>query len=263
MNIHLYTIFYNEKDSLRKQELIRCVLLNAKNPFVGALTVLNEGDALAAFAPGKIWDVHINKRPTYRVFFDLINKKTQPDDINIIANTDIYFDENIEVLKYIDLTNTCLALSRWDINGNGKPILYNHNDSQDVWIFKGEIKEVKGDFPLGVPRCDNRILNELINAGYKVTNPAYSIKAYHLHMGYRVEYTENDNKAKIAPPYRYLYPDNQFNLLKTVTFNIKHKEKLGKYKYDVKRINKLYIFRLFRKIVFLLFKKELPLIGYK
>ena len=77
----------------------------------------------------------IDKRPTYQDFINYINANSNPDDIHIIANTDIYFDKNIEVLKLINLKDTCLALSRWDTADTIKPKLYNRNDSQDTLGF--------------------------------------------------------------------------------------------------------------------------------
>ena len=61
-----------------------------------------------------------------------------------------------------------MALSRWDTADTIKPKLYNRNDSQDVWVFKGPVKpELKANFPLGVPRCDNKLHFELQEAGYR------------------------------------------------------------------------------------------------
>ena len=49
-------------------------------------------------------------------------------------------------------------------------------------IFIGSIKHsLQADFPLGVPRCDNKLLFELQEAGYRILNPAFSIKAFHVH----------------------------------------------------------------------------------
>ena len=168
------------------------------------------------------------------------------DDIHIIANTDIYFDTNIEVLQHINLKDTCLALSRWDTADTIKPKLYNRNDSQDVWIFKGPTKQrLKADFPLGVPRCDNRLMYQLQEAGYKVLNPAFSIKSFHVHEGQRaLVYTEEDNSYNIKPPYGYLYPHNVYGFWKTCFFNLKHKEQLGAYHYDAKKLNNWWVIRL-------------------
>jgi len=262
--IYLYTTFYKEQNNLRKQELLSCFQNNLSNKAISKIIVFNEGESISYLEPTKIEEVFIDKRPTYQDFINYINTNSSPDDIHIIANTDIYFDKNIEVLKHINLKDTCLALSRWDAADTIKPKLYNHNDSQDVWVFKGPIKEnLSAIFPLGVPRCDNRLLYELEKAEYMVLNPAFSIKSYHIHKGQRaLVYSEDDNVYKIEPPYRYLYPHNLYGFWKTLYFNYKHKYKLGAYRYDIKKVNFWWPVRLLRKILEVLTRKKMPLIGY-
>jgi len=262
--IHLYTTYYKEDNNYRKNELLTCLKINISNTAISNIIVFNEGDSIAHLAPGKIEEVFIDKRPIYQDFINYINANSNTDDIHIIANTDIYFDKNIEVLKHINLKVTCLALSRWDTADTIKPKLYNHNDSQDVWVFKGHIKpELKANFPLGVPRCDNKLLFELQEAGYSVLNPAFSIKAFHVHKKRRaLVYTEGDNTYNIKPPYGYLYPHNLYGFFKTCFFNLTHKEQLGAYKYDIKKSNKWWVIRQPRKLIEVLTSKKLPLIGY-
>ena len=264
-NIHLYTTFYNEEKPLRRQELLTCLEKNLSNTALSSVTVFNERADLSKWENPKLKLVPIESRPTYQDFINYINEATDGDDIHIIANTDIYFEESINILKYINLHNTCLALSRWDTTDIKKPQLYNHNDSQDVWIFKGQIKStLKADFPLGVPRCDNRFMYELRQAGYCVLNPAFSIKSLHIHKGQRaIVYTEDDNIYKIPPPYRYLYPHNMFGFWKTLVFNLAHQEKLSSYHYDIKKINLWWPVRLVRKSLELILQKKMRLIGYE
>ena len=263
-HIHLYTTFYNDKNLERQEELVTCINNNIENHYIATFTVFNEADSIPIKSP-KLRGILIKKRPTYKDFIELINAHTTEDDIHIIANTDIYFDKNIEVLKHINLKDTCLALSRWDTADTIRPKLYNRNDSQDVWIFKGPIKQqLKANFPLGVPRCDNRLLFELQEAGYKVLNPAFSIKSFHIHKGQRaLVYIEGDNLYNIKPPYCYLYPHNLYGFFKTPFFNLKHKGQLGAYKYDIKKLNKWWVIRLSIKTLEVMFNKKMPLIGYK
>ena len=264
MKICLYTTFYPEKNRERYQELVTCMERNLDNPALTSVTVFNEGGDLSAFSSRKLKVIDIVQRPRYQDFFKYINQFGKSEDAHIVANTDIYFDEHITVLQYLNLDNTVLALSRWDTVEGAKPQLYNKNSSQDVWIFKGNIKEsLKADFPLGVPRCDNRLLYELQEAGYKVLNPAFSIKTYHIHKGQRdLVYTEADNVYKIPPPYRYKYPHNWFGWWGTLWFNWTHQVKLGAYRYDLKKVNRWWVIRLPRKILEIILKRKMPLIGY-
>ena len=262
--IHLYTTYYKEDNNYRKNELLTCLQNNISNKAISKIIVFNEGESIAYLEPNKIEEVFIDKRPTYQDFINYINTNSSSDDIHIIANTDIYLDKNIEVLKHINLKDTCLALSRWDTADTIKPKLYNHNDSQDVWVFKGPIKHtLQADFPLGVPRCDNRLMYQLQEAGYKVLNPAFSIKSFHVHEGQRaLVYTEEDNSYNIKPPYGYLYPHNLYGFWQTLYFSHKHQEKLGAYCYDIKKVNFWWPVRLLRKILEVLTRKKMSLIGY-
>jgi len=261
--IYLFTTIYNVQDTNRIEELSSVIKNNQILKAIDKIFILNEKSNINISKIDKIELIPLDNRPFYSDFFKLINKISTPDDINIISNSDIFFDKNIGVLKYILLKETCFSLSRWNIGSYGKPKLFNRNDSQDVWIFKGKINEyVNGNFPLGVPRCDNRFLHELKKAGYKVLNPAFSIKSLHLHKDCLNDYPAGLKKGYIEGPYDYLFPHNQFNLIKTLLFNLIHKEKLNLYKYDCKKINQWIIIRLFRKLLKKVFKYELPLIGY-
>lgn len=160
--MNLFVNTYTDADPERNQELQDCLSINKQHPM---LTVYE-----------------LSGRPTYNDFFTYINGVTQPEEINIIINSDIYFKD----LGYNQFTNldfnSCYALTRWEILEDGAEQFYNNSGSQDAWIFRGKIKPVKGaDFTQGVAGCDNKIAYLLEQAGYKVTNPSLSIKTYHLH----------------------------------------------------------------------------------
>lgn len=159
--IRLFYNYYEDKNPLRKNEIDFCLQQNIKNPLFD--TIVLDSDGL----------------PTYDFFFERINKLTGPNDINIICNSDIFFDETIGLVKNIGL-NTLYALSRWEWH-NGTSKLRELRNSQDVWIFRGPVENVDGSFQLGKPFCDNRIAFEFNRAGYKVVNPSRSIKSYHFH----------------------------------------------------------------------------------
>lgn len=103
--------------------------------------------------------------------------------LNVVANGDIFFDaEGIELLRNAAPgPKSCFALSRWDVDKEGNATLYDHSDSQDVWIFNGKPKGIDAGFKIGRPGGDNHLMWLIQQAGYKVFNPSKSIKAYHLH----------------------------------------------------------------------------------
>lgn len=155
----------------------------------------------------------ITARPTYTDFFAWLNEVAAPDDTSIIANADIFFDESLRVVaKWQPRRRTALALARWNLQDDGSAALFDRNDSQDAWVFKGTVSGVFGDFPVGVPRCDNRLVHELEKGGYIVRNPAFTIRTYHLHSGERVEYGTLNENDFVGPPYGYVWPGNLWPL---------------------------------------------------
>ncbi len=260
--IRLYTTFYEETDSKRQNELFSALDKNLKNKLIDEIIVLSEGSPKLPINP-KLKIISIINRPKFNNFINYINRSTNKEDINIIANTDIFFKNTIGVLNKVDLNNKCFAISRWDILPNGKSILFNHNDSQDAWIFKGRIKNLDANYPLGVPRCDNRFMYDLEQSGYTVFNPAFSIKAYHLHD--RIEeiiYSDHDNKFNIKPPFKYKYPHNLYGYFKTLWFNLTNCNQIGRYRYDIKKINFWWPIRVIRKTIEISTNKKCKLFGF-
>ena len=79
-----------------------------------------------------------------------------------------------------------LALLRWQKKDKGRredaSITVNmRTDSQDAWVFQAPFKAVGllefMDFPLGVPRCDNRMVYLLEAANYTVLDPVFAVRA--------------------------------------------------------------------------------------
>lgn len=189
--------------------------MNIANPVIDHVYILNEGASLPK-EPSKLTIRAVKGRPTYNDFFAWINDISTEEDYSIIANTDIAFDNAIKIIecfKWDDLL--CLALSRWDSDGTVTSKLFERGDSQDVWIFKGRIPAVAGNFPLGVYDCDNKIAWELEQAGYRVINPCYAVRTYHHHQcGYRSYEVSPPPDFGIRPPFRYVEADNEWGPLK-------------------------------------------------
>ena len=197
--VNLFTSIYTDKSLIRQKELIYCLNKNIDNPhiekiylFVDGFVDLPESDKLVLIP---------FQRPTYRDFFNLIDRTvTAREDISIVANTDIYFNHTLSSLSLNE--RHCIALSRWDDKPGGLK-LHNERFSQDVWIFKGKMRNVNFcDFFLGIPGCDNRIAYELHSAGYAMYNPASRIQAIHYH---RSDLHNYDGRTlKIQRPYLFI-----------------------------------------------------------
>ncbi len=200
--VNLFTSYYLDKNPKRQAEIDHCLIENLMNPKIDRVYILTS-EKLQIKDSLKAQVVVINKRETFNDYFEVINIYTKPEDINIIANSDIYFNNTIE-LSITLKSNQCFALSRWEETKH-----YNHPDSQDAWIFKGKIKGIYGDFCLGIPGCDNRIAYEIKNAGYDLSNPSLSIQAFHHH---RSQIRNYNRKLHVVPkPYHTIQASQLIN----------------------------------------------------
>jgi hypothetical protein len=183
--INLFYNYYQDKDPKRKKEIDLCLDKNLSNKYLNTIVIESQ------------------ERLTYSFYFKTINLITLPEDINIICNSDIYFDQSISNCSDIK-KNECYALSRWDLNPDGQFSFYNRIDSQDTWIFRGEIsKNIYSEILLGVPGCDNRIAYEINKAGYKLINLGRKIKTYHAHASNIRNYNNSD---RVPGPYKTIEP---------------------------------------------------------
>ena len=210
---HLYIEWYYPSNPSRQTELVKVFKNNATNPTIDTITILANADEIehlelvikrmGTLIPHiEIAQHPENTRKSYRQFFQMINLTTRPSDINIIANSDIYFNSTL-----IDARPThdqCFALSRYDILFDGCKVLFNRPDTQDTWIFRGPVKEVEGcDFYLGQCGCDNAIAHRLELAGYEVLNPSLTIETLHLHHVNCRTYSE---ETRVPTPYKQIWP---------------------------------------------------------
>lgn len=204
MNKILYTTFYQDPNPVRQKELELCVVMNVRNPEIDKIIVFLEGKEkdFPVLDHCKITVIE-SERMTYRNFFDFINKQPGAEkDLHIVSNTDIFFDETIGKLNTYKMDDKCLALSRYHYNLDGRIVLHNEQYSQDTWIFYGKIKKIDYcDFYMGIRGCDNRIAYEIKKAGYKISNPAHSIRTIHYHISESRNYGLNAvQKPYLAVP---------------------------------------------------------------
>lgn len=171
---NLYISLYDEPNPERFAELMICLNINIKNKNIDRIIILSECDLVLDFK--KITLIKINKRPTFNDIFDVVNSLTGEGDINIIANSDIYFTD----LPKLPQRGECFALTRWNIN-YGEATFFNRKDSQDCWLFRNKIKPMDADFNLGHPGCDNALAEIISKAGYIISNPSLTLRTYHLH----------------------------------------------------------------------------------
>lgn len=196
--MNLFINYYNALG--RQEELDFCLDKNCKHPKIERVIIFNQSSK--TLRRKKIISIPTTKRPTFQDFFDAT--KDYPDDINIITNADIYFDETLEAAQWIK-PNVCFALTRHEIRGPGiVPFEAAHGSnackagfSQDTWIFKGAVKGGGFDkviaartkeqnlydlieFTNGLPGCDN-VLAAKLKDHYQLRNPYLDIHCIHVH----------------------------------------------------------------------------------
>ena len=222
MKYNLIVNYYIDKNPERSSELDFCILENVKNYHLTKILIISSQshfEHLMRICPeeykAKIIPVIEDKRPTYNDYFLLIRKNfSELDNINVISNLDVILPAESLLYSTFYLTgNTCLALSRWDVQDRNTyqetSVLFDRPDSQDTWIFKGSVQNIIGaDFTLGVAGCDNSIAHLLENSGYDVKNPSRTIKTYHLHLTNIRNYTDLSGQAiyRVPPPYKLIHP---------------------------------------------------------
>lgn len=193
--------YYKDKNPLRHLEIEKCLKENVNNHHIRKVLLLIDTDVVPDTVSKKIELRRVENRPTYTELFAAANEAALPNEVAIISNSDIYFDNTLGLAENIP-ADECYALSRWDmVRGELKP--FHHSDSQDVWIMRVPIKDVQVGFPLGRPGSDNGIAYYLDKSGYSVTNPCKTILAIHLHEGGEHNYTAKD---RVPPPYLRVIP---------------------------------------------------------
>lgn len=183
--IRLFYNYYEDRNHKRKQEIDHCFQKNLHNRHINVIVIES------------------SHKLTYNYFFERINQVVEPNDVSVICNSDIYLDDTITLTQHMR-HDQFFALSRWDILKNGEAVFTNRRDSQDVWIVRGPVRKINGNFTLGMRGCDNRIAHEAAKAGYHVLNPSRSIKTYHVHNSNIRNYTFND--PAVPEPYMTVDP---------------------------------------------------------
>ena len=209
--INLFINFYNDLDLVRQMEINECLSRNIANPMIDRVYLIVENLDLNFFDfdhSEKVEVVIYSERPTYSYFFELANSKITVDDISIISNADIYFDDySLSLVNHNLQAGTCFALSRWDRESDGTIHLFDRADSQDSWIFKGKIGKIDNCyFTQGTLGCDNAICHRIEAAGYTIKNPSRDIKSIHIHNTGIRHYIPLDHSQMVEQPYKLIRP---------------------------------------------------------
>lgn len=202
----LYVNYWTPPTAERRREIDECLQRNIDCRAIDRIVLLTEHDSdlehrRTAPASPKIRWVDLparSGRVRYADFVDAANRyTTTPWDFNIIANSDVFFDDSLEVLRPLDLFGTCIALSRWEWK-NGRAESLAGDNSQDCWIFQGPIRPLAdgSDFEIGRFGCDWHFAWVLRHNDYTLLNTPYDVRHYHIH-----DSSYRDNGVMTPGPY--------------------------------------------------------------
>lgn len=206
--INLYVNYYKDNVIERNDEIEYCLKHNFDNNLIDQIFIISDCKRDGLFLsslPLKAHFIKIDKNNNLNKIFEIINKNSNADDISILANLDITFDDTLNIVKDMFDTDACIALTRYDV-GENEIKFHDRVDSQDAWIFYGKIKNINKmylSFSLGVRGCDNRLAYEL-SRQYKIFNPSLTIKTYHHHLSGIRNYTQES--SAVPKPYLTLKP---------------------------------------------------------
>ena len=210
--MNLIIEYFNSRNHMRNGEYLYCLHQNLANDLIDNVYLFMEDDAELNFDSPKIHRIVRENRPSYQNIFEYCNEHMK-NEICIVANADIIFDDTLRYFKNIDMNMQFYALSRWEISTNdGKnweieP--YENAASQDVWIFKTPVLSSDSmNYTMGKPGCDNKITYHMRELGYTCRNPGKKVVTIHFHpTNFR---TYDWNNDRIPGPYLLVAPVDNF-----------------------------------------------------
>jgi len=184
---HLYVDYFKCRDSNRQEEYDYCLRKNVQLGYFDRIFLVSSVSKSELPIQNNNIEIimPVDNRTSFQFMFNLSNYSK--DDINYIANSDIFFDESIQKIDNVMTHEVALGISRtylpedsylekgFHINGKAAP------GSNDVWVWKGRCKVENAHFNIGYYSCDCRIMQCFVEAGYRVYNPAASITIWHKH----------------------------------------------------------------------------------
>jgi len=208
--MNLIIEYFNSHNHMRNGEYLYCLHQNLANDLIDNVYLFMEDDSELNFDSPKIHRIVRKDRPTYKDLFDFCNDNLK-DQICVVANADIIFDDTLRFFKSLDMIKQFYALSRWEISTgkNWEIEPYENPASQDSWIFKAPIAvSEKMNYTMGKPGCDNKITYHMRELGYTCRNPGKKVVTIHFHPTNFRTYHPNDDR--IPGPYLLVSPVDNF-----------------------------------------------------
>lgn len=211
--MNLLIEYFNSHNHMRNGEYLYCLHQNLGNDYIKNIYLFMEEDAELNFDSPKIKKVVVTNRPTYKDIFEYCNENLK-DEICIVANADIIFDDTLRYFKSVNMEKTFYALSRWEISTedgkNWEIEPFENAASQDTWIFKTPVSVSDSmNYTMGKPGCDNKIVYHMRELGYICRNPGKKVITIHFHPTNWKTYHPHDDR--IPGPYLLIHPSDNFN----------------------------------------------------
>ena len=242
--INVFYQFFIPEDTTRQTEIRDCLRRNIENPQIDKIYLLNErlytAEELGCDSD-KIHQHNIKRRMRFSDFFQY-SQDQSIEGFNILINADIFFDEDIDKLRYsdIDISKKVFAQLRYEYRGEtnlkycnlfgskefyikqhkmnrpGVPLTLDieqyrfrcRADSMDTWIIHSSNQLSKKEirlfrFDLGTPACDNKVIYLFKLLGYDIYNDPHFLRTYHNHSSLERAYTVKD---RVPSPWMLLLP---------------------------------------------------------
>jgi hypothetical protein len=181
----LFIPYFKSSSPIRQKEIDQCISTNIKSGIFSKIILMVEGDIDVPFTHESLIIETLYFHITYSVWLHL--SKRYKDSISILCNSDIYFNDEINLIKQILIKpNSFIGITRHDVIKD-KVLLYADSQwSQDVWALNTNDIHTLGclesfSIPLGKPRCDNKIAYLFAINGWGLFNPCNYIKCFHIH----------------------------------------------------------------------------------
>jgi len=186
--------FYSENQE-RQKEINQTLQKNIENPLIKEIHLLNESIYNLKYPKTK--EFNIGKRLNYTLAIK--HALSLKDEIVIISNNDIYFDDSLKIIKdwKDEWNNKVICLTRYELDKYNNPIDQSKSEvfyyknimmnvepkwSHDSWIFKSnQMQSIKCDFHLGTLGCEGAFACAIRNKNLDIINGYPYIKAIHNH----------------------------------------------------------------------------------
>lgn len=210
--MNLIIEYFQSRNHIRNGEYLYCLHQNIGVDEIDSIHIFVEEGSDLNFDSPKIKKIVVKERPTYQDLFEYCNQHLK-DEICIVANADIIFDDTLRYFESLDMTMQFYALSRWEISTNdGKnweieP--FDNAASQDVWVFKTPVlSSCDMNYTMGKPGCDNKIPYHMRELGYTCRNPGKKVVTIHFHVSNFRTYSVKDDR--VPGPYLLIAPVDNF-----------------------------------------------------